>query len=158
MPATPDARAAAPASALVFDHGGRRIGVALALPVVTTATPITTLLARAGVPDWPAVDRLVAEWQPGALVVGVPYHGASATPGTSEAAALVFAEALAARYPLPVTRIDETLSSVEASDRLRAQRQSGARRHRVRNGDIDAMAACVIAENWLKTLHPTGPR
>jgi putative Holliday junction resolvase len=156
MPATPEA--GRPGSALVFDHGGRRIGVALALPAVATATPITTLLARSGVPDWPALDRLVAEWQPGALVVGVPYHGAAATPGTSEAAALGFADALAGRYPLPVTRIDEALSSAEASDRLRAQRQSGARRHRVRTSDIDAMAACVIAESWLKTLDPTGHR
>ena len=59
MPATPEA--GRPASALVFDHGGRRIGVALALPLVASATPITTLAARGGVPDWPVVDRLVAE-------------------------------------------------------------------------------------------------
>jgi putative Holliday junction resolvase len=154
MPATPEA--GQPASALVFDHGGRRIGVALALPVVGTATPITTLAARAGVPDWPVVDRLVTEWQPAALVVGVPYHAAGAAPGTSEAAALAFAAALAERYRLPVTRIDETLSSAEATDRLRAQRQSGVRRQRVRTADVDAMAACVIAESWLKTLDPAG--
>jgi putative holliday junction resolvase len=154
MPATPEA--GRPASALVFDHGGRRIGVALALPAVATATPITTLLARSGVPEWPAVDRLVAEWQPAALVVGVPYHGGATTPGTSEAAALAFADTLADRYPLPVTRIDEALSSAEASDRLRAQRRAGVRRHRVRTADIDAMAACVIAESWLKALDRAG--
>lgn len=154
MPATPEA--ARPASALVFDHGGRRIGVALALPVVASATPITTLAARGGIPDWPVVDRLVAEWQPAALVVGVPYHSGGKAPGTSEAAALAFAAMLAERYGLPVTRIDEMLSSAEATDRLRAQRQSGARRQRVRTADIDAMAACVIGESWLKTLDPAG--
>jgi putative Holliday junction resolvase len=155
MPATPDGP---PASALVFDHGGRRIGVALALPGVGTAAPVTTLAARDGVPDWPVVDRLLADWQPAALVVGVPYQAggpASGPPasGTSECAALAFAAALAARYPrLAVTRVDERLSSAEATDRLRTQRRAGARKHRVRAADVDAMAACVIAESWLKDL------
>jgi putative Holliday junction resolvase len=165
MPGTPDGAAGAPASALVFDHGGRRIGVALAIPAVGTATPVTTLAARAGVPDWQTVDRLLADWQPAALVVGVPYHAGAAAgagrvaSGTSEAAALGFAAALAERYPrLAVTRIDERLSSAEASDRLRTERRAGVRRHRVRAGDVDAMAACVIAESWLKDLDRTPQR
>jgi putative Holliday junction resolvase len=164
MPVTPEAGPATPASALVFDHGGRRIGVALALPPVATATPLLTLPARAGQPDWPEVDRLIREWQPAALVVGVPYHvatgqaspGGPAAPGTSEAAALAFAAALAERYPrLPVTRIDERLSSAEATDRLREERRGGSRKHRLRAADVDAMAACVIAESWLKELPRT---
>ena len=166
MPATPDGAADddQPADPRGCRHIERRIGVALALPAVGTVSPVTTLAARAGIPDWPAVDRLLGEWQPAALVVGVPYHaGAGEAPGraaagTSEAAALAFADALAARYDRPVTRIDEALSSVEATDRLRSQRRAGTRRHRVRAADIDAMAACVIAENWLKELDRTHRR
>lgn len=121
------------------------------------ASPIGTLAAHQGVPDWTEVDRLIAEWQPGELVVGVPYNhsqarlGGGSNPGTSdsEAAALGFAAALAGRYPLAVSRVDERLSSAEAEDRLREQRRSGARTRRVRSGDVDAVAACVIAETWL---------
>lgn len=141
----------------MFDHGGRRIGIALANRSPRLASPITTLAARDGIPDWAEVDRLVGEWQPGELVVGVPYNGlearlqGSARSGAtdSESAAERFAQALAARYPLAVSRVDERLSSAEAEDRLRQQRQSGSRTRKVRAGDVDAVAACVIAEAWL---------
>jgi putative Holliday junction resolvase len=144
-------------SALVFDHGGRRIGVAVANRSPRLASPLLTLPAREGVPDWPALDRLVKEGSPGQLVVGVPYNGAGARIAgsgasettDSESAAERFAAELEARYPLPVIRIDERLTSVEAESRLREQRRSGARTKKVRTGDVDAVAACVIAEMWL---------
>ena len=144
-------------SALVFDHGGRRIGVAVANQSPRLASPLLTLPARDGVPDWPTLDRLVKEWNPGQLVVGVPYNGAqarlagsSAAERTdSESAAERFAAELEIRYSLPVIRIDERLTSVEAESRLREQRRSGTRTKKVRTGDVDALAACVIAEMWL---------
>lgn len=144
-------------SALVFDHGGRRIGVAVANLSPRLASPLVTLAARDGVPDWLELDRLVQEWRPGQLVVGVPYNDASARIGgggssessDSESAAERFATALEDRYQLTVSRIDERLTSVEAESRLREQRRSGARTKKVRSGDVDALAACVIAEMWL---------
>ncbi|MEZ5564829.1 MAG: Holliday junction resolvase RuvX [Gammaproteobacteria bacterium] len=144
-------------SAIVFDHGGRRIGVAIANRSPHLASPLLTLAARDGVPDWAVLDKLLAEWRPGELVVGVPYNGAAArlagsgstVTTDSESAAERFADTLAARYALPVTRIDERLTSVEAESRLREQRRSGKRTKKVRTGDVDALAACVIAEMWL---------
>ena len=137
-------------SALVFDHGGRRIGVAVANVNPRLASPLLTLAARDGAPDWSELDKLVKEWRPDQLVVGVPYNDAG-TRGISdsEPAAERFAAELEARYPLPVTRIDERLTSVEAESRLRDVRRSGARTRKVRTGDVDALAACVIAEMWL---------
>lgn len=143
-------------SALAFDHGGRRIGVAVASRSPPLASPLLTLPARDGVPDWQVVDRLLAEWRPDELVVGIPYNEAARLAGRgnaagpdSETAAGRFADELGLRYALPVTRIDERLTSVEAESRLREQRQSGRRTRKVRAGDVDALAACVIAEMWL---------
>ena len=144
-------------SALIFDHGGRRIGVAVANLSPRLASPLLTLAARDGVPDWLELDKLVKEWRPGQLVVGVPYNDASARISSggssessdSESAAERFATELETRYQLPVVRIDERLTSVEAESRLREQRRSGARTKKVRTGDVDALAACVIAEMWL---------
>lgn len=146
-----------PGTALVFDHGGRRIGVAVANRNPRLASPLTTLAAREGKPDWPQVDRLVSEWRPGQLVVGVPYNGAQARvrgsgaseSSDSESAAERFATELESRYGLPVIRVDERLTSAEAEYRLADQRRSGARKRKVRTGDVDAVAACVIAETWL---------
>ena len=144
-------------SALVFDHGGRRIGVAVANRSPRLASPLLTLAARDGIPDWLELDRLVKEWRPGQLGVGVPYNnasvriagGGSSESSDSESAAERFATTLEGRYQLKVARIDERLTSVEAESRLREQRRSGARTKKVRTGDVDALAACVIAEMWL---------
>jgi putative holliday junction resolvase len=121
------------------------------------ASPLLTLAARDGVPDWTELDKLVKDWGPGQFVVGVPYNdasvrivgGGSSQSSDSESAAERFATELESRYQLPVTRIDERLTSVEAESRLREQRRSGTRTKRVRTGDVDALAACVIAEMWL---------
>ena len=108
------------------------------------------------------MDRLVGEWRPGQLVVGVPYNGAEARikgsgaseSTDSESAAERFAADLEARYGLPVLRVDERLTSAEAEYRLADQRRSGLRRRKVRTGDVDALAACVIAEAWLDQPAP----
>ena len=150
-------------SALVFDHGGRRIGVAVANRSPRLASPLLTLPARDGVPDWPSLERLLKEWQPGELVVGIPYNAAyvrisgsdAGETSDSESAAERFAAELETRYHLPVTRVDERLTSVEAESRLREQRRSGARTKKVRTGDVDALAASVIAEIWLDQPTPT---
>ncbi len=59
-------------SALIFDHGGRRIGVAVANLSPRLASPLLTLAARDGVPDWLELDKLVKEWRPGQLGGGCP--------------------------------------------------------------------------------------
>jgi len=82
-------------------------------------------------------------------VVGFPYtedgsHGALA------GAASGFAEALAQRAGVPVARVDERYSSLEATAELRQRREAGTRRRRVARGDVDSMAAAIILERWLR--------
>lgn len=133
-------------SALAFDFGLRRIGVAAGQSITRSATPVTTLAASDGQPDWPQVDRLLQQWQPDRLVVGLPYTMQGAEqPITARARA--FAAALEQRYARPVHVVDERLSSKEAEARLRDLRQQG--RRRVRREDIDCAAACIILESWL---------
>lgn len=131
--------------------------MALANRAPRLASPLLTLAAREGIPEWRDIDRLISEWRPSTLVVGVPYNGAAArvagsgaNPGTdSESAAERFAGDLRERYGLPVVCVDERLTSLEAEARLREQRRSGTKKRKVRTGDVDALAACVIAESWL---------
>jgi putative holliday junction resolvase len=133
---------------LAFDFGLRRIGVAAGDTVTRSAAPVTAIRNGDSGPDWPAVDRLLQSWAPRQLVVGTPYN-ADGSPGVLGKAADGFAGSLAARYQLPVARVDERWSSVEASAELKARRQSGARRHRVQREDIDSLAAAIILERWL---------
>jgi putative Holliday junction resolvase len=136
--------------ALAFDFGQRRIGVAVAEPGFGLASTLGVVAAQAGEPDWAALDRLVTEWNPATLVVGAPCepdgsHGASAGP------ALAFADRMAGRYSLPVSLVDERLTSRAAEDILREQRRSGLQKRRIRGGEVDSLAARLIAETWLNS-------
>jgi putative Holliday junction resolvase len=139
-----------PDRALVFDFGTRKIGVAAANRRAGSATPLATLHARNGAPDWAELAALVREWQPEVLVVGLPRHTDGSDSGMT-ARAREFAGALAQRTGLPVEHIDERYTSSEAEDVLRDQRRAGTRRRRVRPEDIDLMAARLMAETWVRS-------
>jgi len=59
---------------LAFDFGTKRIGVACGQSLTGTAQPLDIIPARDGVPDWAALEALVARWQPDVFVVGLPYN------------------------------------------------------------------------------------
>lgn len=139
------ASASSPRLLLAFDFGARRLGVATGNLETRTASPLTTLLVDRE-PPWRDLDRILTEWRPAQLVVGVPEgEGAEAVARGARA----FAAALGGRYQLPVALVDETLTSVAAHAELAAARRSGYLRRRVGRGRIDRVAACLIAEQWM---------
>ena len=146
-----------PVVAMGFDEGVRRIGVAAGDTLTRGARPVGFVPARGGEPDWAALTRLIGEWDPAVLVVGVPYN-MDGTPGPMTPAALGFAAELERRFRRPAIGVDERLSSREAEDQLRRQRASGERTRRVRHGDVDAAAACVLLEQWLRDERGIEPR
>jgi putative Holliday junction resolvase len=132
---------------LAFDFGQRRIGVACGDSMSRTTTPLITVAARTESERWARVDTLMREWQPGVLVVGLPYN-VDGSEGTATAAARRFASELAKRYSVPVQLVDERYSSLEAEARLKRARESGIRKRRVAKADVDAAAACIVLERW----------
>ncbi len=132
-------------SALAFDFGLRRIGVAAGQSITGSAAPVCVIDARDGAPDWAALDRLIKEWAPNRLVVGLPYTMDGSEQEITRRAR-GFAHELTQRYPQPVHTVDERLSSKEAEARLKDLRAQG--RRRITRGDIDCAAACVILEGW----------
>ena len=136
-------------AALGFDFGLRRIGVAVGDTLTKSAAPLATVNHGQHGPDWAAIDRLLADYKPANLVVGYPYNE-NGSPGSLEGAAGRFAEALAQRSGLTVTRVDERYSSQEASAELKQRRAVGARRRRVQRTDVDSLAAAIILERWLR--------
>ena len=128
---------------LGFDYGKHRIGIAVGQDITGTATALCTLACPDGRPDWEKINRLVAEWSPAALVVGLPLH-ADGSDSTTSVAARKFAGELEVRYRLPVYSMDERLSSHAAAE---LQREAPEKN---RDG-IDAIAARIILQNWLDT-------
>ncbi len=123
-------------SFLAFDFGTRRVGVASGNALTRSATPLTTIAAE-GAARFDSIARLIAEWQPQALVVGVPRHPDGAA-HENTLRAQRFARQLGGRFGLPVHEVDERYSTVEAAAR-------GAR-------DLDAASAAIILEQFLGGL------
>lgn len=143
-------------TALCFDYGTRRTGVAVGQRLTGTARPLTTLDMPRGAPDWNAIDVLLREWRPSQLVVGRPTR-MDGTPVPLTEAAEDFARELGERFRLPVAMIDERLSSRAAETLLREQRVEG-RRGRIDKADVDRYAAALLLEDWLAQPASTDTR
>ena len=131
-----------PRTLLGFDFGTKRIGVAVGQELTRTATALTTLNSPDGGPDWAGISRLVEEWQPAALVVGLPLN-LDGSESESSRLARRFGNRLTGRYNLPVFTADERLSSTEAEAIL-------AEQGRFEKADIDKLAAQLILQSWLE--------
>ena len=131
---------------LCFDYGLKRIGVAVGQDITGTANALTTLKASDGKPDWEAISRLITQWQPDAVVVGLPLNMDGSSHELTDRAQR-FGNQLHGRYNLRAYFVDERLSSLEAERLLKS------RSRKVQAEDIDKLAAKVILETWLAQQH-----
>jgi putative Holliday junction resolvase len=146
----------APQVILAFDYGTKRIGVASGDTLTGTARALTTLESRNATIPWPAIDKLIREYQPAQLVVGLPWN-MDGTPTLLTDASRAFGAELEARYHKPVVLVDERLSSREAEAQLRDARASGIKKRRNTHADVDMIAAKILLEQWLRSpLSPPG--
>lgn len=131
---------------LCFDFGLKRFGVAYANSVLQQGRELKPLSARDGIPDWQEIEKLIGEWQPNAVIVGLPLN-MDGTESDMSARARKFGKRLHGRYHLPVHMMDERLSSYEAKLQVRAEQGD------VDFGEhsVDGAAACLILESWLAT-------
>jgi len=137
-----------PATLLAFDYGDKLIGVAVGQTVTATATPLEAVAVRDRRPDWAAISRLIATWEPDALVVGLPLNMDGTEQGTTHRARR-FARQLEGRYRMPVHAADERLTTREAQSRLAGDHAPDAA--------PDAVAAQVILEGWFGTRPAPDP-
>ena len=147
MPDTPEAQAGRPETILAFDFGLRRIGVAVGQSVTQSASPVGTVACKDGAPDLDSIDAIIADWRPTRLVVGMPTH-ADGSPSDMQKPVADFI-GLLDRYALPIDTIDERYTSVEAEATLKTARAAGTR-GRIKKEDVDAAAAVLIAERYLR--------
>jgi putative Holliday junction resolvase len=121
---------------LAFDYGFKRTGVASGNILTRTASPQATIAAE-GSARFPLIEARIKQWQPDALVVGVPFHPDGAS-HENTVRAQKFARQLRGRFGLQVFEVDERYSTTEAL-------AGGAK-------DADAASACIILEQFLRSL------
>lgn len=128
---------------LCFDLGLKKTGVASGELEIGVAHPLTTIKADSRPARFSVIDKLITEWHPGLLVVGLPLHPDGSAHEMTRAARN-FAAELEARYALPVFLHDERYTSAVAEDELRAEGRNMAKsRH-----SVDALAAQLILQGF----------
>jgi len=143
----PDERARPEGTLLAFDFGHRRIGVAVGQTLTGSANALA-VVSVADKPDWQSISKIISEWKPAAVVVGLPL---AADGGETELSkdARRFGRQLEGRYGVSVWYEDERLTSFSAEQRFVDARARGGMR-RKDAALKDAMAAQIILENWLQ--------
>jgi len=135
-----------PDTVLAFDFGTRSIGVAVGQMITQTAFPLDALKAHDGIPDWDNIQRIYDEWQPDAVIVGLPLN-MDGTEQDITARAKKFANRLHGRFRKPVHLHDERLSTVDAKAMLF---ELGGYK-KLSKGKVDSVSACVIFQSWAES-------
>jgi putative Holliday junction resolvase len=137
---------------LAFDFGTRRIGVAVGEPSTSLAHPLVTIAEERRDARFAAIGKLIEEWRPTLLVVGVPTH-ADGSEHALTVRARRFARQLEGRYGVAVALADERYTTRSAAEALTAAGVSTRNQRGVR----DQFAAQLILQNYLDQ-HRSGPR
>lgn len=130
---------------LAFDFGTKSIGVAVGQRITGTARPLPAIKAQDGTPDWNIIERLLKEWQPDEIIVGLPLN-MDGTEQPLTARARKFANRIHGRFGVEVKLHDERLSTVEARSGL--FEQGGYRA--LNKGKVDSASAVIILESYFE--------
>lgn len=133
-------------SVLGFDYGTKSIGVAIGQELTGTATPLAALKAKDGIPNWDEIEKILKEWLPDLVVVGLPLDLEGKELESITPRAKKFANRLHGRFGCQVELHDERLSTVEAKAELF---ERGGYRS-LSKGNIDSQSAVVILESWFE--------
>lgn len=130
---------------LAFDYGTKNIGVAVGQTITASARSLPPLKAKDGVPDWSQIEKLLAEWKPDLVLVGLPLNMDDSESELS-ARAKKFANRLNGRFGVKIEMVDERLTSFEAKGEVMSR--GGSRDYK--NNPVDSIAARLILESWLE--------
>jgi len=130
---------------LAFDYGTRNIGVAIGQKITSSANALPPLKAKDGVPDWTHIEKLIQDWKPDLVLVGLPLN-MDDTESELSVRARKFANRIHGRFGIKVEMVDERLTSFEAKGEVISRGGSRDYKH----NPIDSIAARLILEGWLE--------
>jgi putative Holliday junction resolvase len=128
---------------LGFDYGTKNIGVACGQTITRSANELPAIKAKDGVPDWAVVEKLLNEWKPDLVLVGLPLNMDDSESELS-VRARKFANRLHGRFGIKVELLDERLSSFAAKGEV--MERGGSRDYK--HNPVDSIAARLILESW----------
>lgn len=130
---------------LSFDFGTKSIGVAVGQRITGTARPLPALKAQDGKPDWNIIEKLLKEWQPEAVIIGLPLN-MDGTEGERARKSRKLAKTVEIWSGLPVRMWDERQTTCAAADLLDESGTFGAKRKSI----LDSVSATVILDDYIQ--------
>lgn len=130
---------------MAFDYGERRTGVALGQSITRSARPITTIINTGNQPNWQEISKLIQEWNPTKLIVGMPEKHEENKRLRGKITS--FSRELTLQHQLPVIIHDESLSSDEAYYHLKNKRSTV--KGKIDKTHIDQYAAAILLQSWM---------
>ena len=136
-----------PRSLLGFDFGTKSIGVATGQMITQTAQPIAAIKANDGIPNWNVVEKVIEDWKPDLIVVGLPLNmDGTEQPITQRAKK--FANRLNGRFGIKIALQDERLTTASAKEFIFEHGGYKA----LDKGKVDSVSAALILESWMQTV------
>lgn len=132
-------------TAIGFDFGTRKIGIAIAQAITKSASPLEQKIqVKDGIPDWKAINKLIQDWEPDALVVGIPLN-IDETEQPVTQMTKKFLQQIKQKYSIPTFAADERFTTKSAKERVFSQHgYKGLKKY-----SIDGVAAALILEQWI---------
>ncbi|MBK8188237.1 MAG: Holliday junction resolvase RuvX [Cellvibrio sp.] len=129
---------------LAFDYGTQNIGVAVAQTITKTANVLPGLKAKDGIPNWDQIEKLLTEYKPDLVLVGLPLN-MDGSESELSVRARKFTNRIHGRFGVAIEMVDERLSSFAAKGEVMGRH--GSRDYK--NNPVDSIAARILLESWL---------
>ena len=143
-----ETEAKTPSTLLGFDFGTKSIGVSTGQMITATAQPLAAIKANDGIPNWDIVEKVLTEWQPDLVVVGLPLN-MDGTEQLITKRAKKFANRLNGRFGVKIALQDERLTTASAKEFIFANGGYKA----LDKGKIDSVSAALILESWMESYY-----
>ena len=137
-----------PSTYIAFDFGMKKMGIAIGQNITNTASPMDSVVMKNGNPDWNALKQLIEEYRPTSIILGKP----DVKDKSSEALMKkieAFKEILEMDLNQNVEWALEHLTTEDAKEKLKLQRQEGILSRRIMKGQVDSMAAAIFLQDWM---------
>ena len=133
---------------IAFDFGMKKMGIAIGQDITNTASPLDPVVMKNGIPEWNALKKLIEEYRPTTIILGKPN-----VKNKSSETLMKMIEAFKGKLETDLNQnvewALEHLTTEDAKEKLKLQRQEGILSRKIRKGQIDSMAATIFLQDWM---------
>jgi len=133
---------------IAFDFGMKKMGIAIGQDITNIASPLDPVVMKNGIPEWNALKKLIEEYRPTTIILGKPN-----VKNKSSETLMKMIEAFKGKLETDLNQnvewALEHLTTEDAKEKLKLQRQEGILSRKIMKGQVDSMAAAIFLQDWM---------